>query len=361
MAHIEDTLLLALSSDPAVLALVGDRIYPGEIPDEEAPAPWVYYAVPNSTPFETLARVDSIRHTIEFHALADRYTDARAVIDAVIDVVNGMRSAGVITYSAWADRTQDTTEDGYHHSVQCTVDQPVTPPFTPLDLPGLMGWWSTGPQWCFTDAAAATPAGDTDPIRVRVERSGTGLDFTQATTAARPTLRLSGSRWVGRNDGVDDTMQLATATCQPTAAGLCVVWVGTVNNDIVQMVARYGAFAPQWSLARKFGLAQFTAQLGAGFADGVVAAAALPNGTRAVVIAQYDRTAGKVSISVNRAAPTEVASALGWWFPVSSEPIELGDVDGGFNPLDGDVETLILCAPLSAGDRSSLLTYLGVP
>ncbi len=120
-------------------ALVDDRIYPGEIPDDETPTPWLYYAVPETEPLDELdADTSDVRSEAEFHALADTYATAKAIIDAVRAVLDTYRG-GQVRRAFWMGTAEETTEDGYHHVARFTV------------------WW-------LTDAAAIpdpTPSGYT--------------------------------------------------------------------------------------------------------------------------------------------------------------------------------------------------------
>jgi hypothetical protein len=121
MPSIQETLYAALVADAAVAALVADRIFPGQIPDDETPAPWLYYAVPESAPIDQLddGPLD-VRSEMEFHSLADTYAQAKAVIDAVIAVLDAMTGA-VVKRALWAGTSEESTEDGYHHACRFTV------------------------------------------------------------------------------------------------------------------------------------------------------------------------------------------------------------------------------------------------
>lgn len=120
MASIQETLRDVLSADSILTGLVGDRIYPGEIPDDEVAPPWLYYAVPESTPFDQVDDADLVaRHQVEFHSLADSYATAKAIVDAVIAALNTY-AGGQISRAFWSGTSEETTEDGYHHV--CRVD-----------------------------------------------------------------------------------------------------------------------------------------------------------------------------------------------------------------------------------------------
>ncbi|MBN9522616.1 DUF3168 domain-containing protein [bacterium] len=121
MASIQETLYQVLAGDDAVAELVADRIYPGQIPDDEADTPWLFYAVPESTPFDELDTDDPVsRHQVEFHALADSYAVAKAIIDATVAALNTY-AGGQVTRAFWLGTSEESTEDGYHHVCRCDV------------------------------------------------------------------------------------------------------------------------------------------------------------------------------------------------------------------------------------------------
>jgi len=121
MSTIQETLRAVLGADPTLADLVGDRIYPGEVPADEAPTPWVYYTVPTSDPVEDLDDSPTdVQSEVEFHALADRYATALAVIDAVTACIKSY-TGDVVKRSLWAGSTEETTQEGYHHAARFRV------------------------------------------------------------------------------------------------------------------------------------------------------------------------------------------------------------------------------------------------
>lgn len=123
---IQETLYTALAGDATLIALVGDRIYPGQVPDDEAPSPWLYFAVPESVPLDQLDDgAEDVRSELELHALADTYAEARSIVDAVRAVMGSFRG-GTIRLATWAGTSEEMTEDGYHHAIRFAV------------------WWRTG-------------------------------------------------------------------------------------------------------------------------------------------------------------------------------------------------------------------------
>jgi hypothetical protein len=120
MASFQETLVQVLGDDATLTELLAGRLYPGEIPDEEAPTPWVFYQVPESVPFEDLDADGDARHQVEFHALADSYAEAKAISDAIVGALNGY-SGGQITRAFWEGTSEEETESGFHHAVRFTI------------------------------------------------------------------------------------------------------------------------------------------------------------------------------------------------------------------------------------------------
>lgn len=131
MASIQETLYAALTADATLTALVGESVYPGEIPEDEDPPPWVFYQVPESTPLDQLDDEDEdVRSSVEFHSLGRTYAEAKAILDAVRDVLNRFRG-GSVARAFWEGTAEETTEDGYHHSARFLVFWKASLNYTP--------------------------------------------------------------------------------------------------------------------------------------------------------------------------------------------------------------------------------------
>lgn len=113
----------ALLADPTLSGLVGDRVYPGDLPDEEDPPPWVYYTVPESVPFAELGDVVDVRSEVEVHALGDTYAEAVAVLKAAVAVLQGLDGNGITSFE-WLGSNEEAVDDGYHHSARFSVIHP---------------------------------------------------------------------------------------------------------------------------------------------------------------------------------------------------------------------------------------------
>jgi hypothetical protein len=119
---VQEDLRSLLGADLPITGLVDQRIYPGQVPDEEDPTPWLYYALPESVPVETLAGIAMVRHQVEFHAMADTYAEAKRVLDAVKDLLDGYVSGRRIILSLWQGTAEEVTDDGYHHVARYQID-----------------------------------------------------------------------------------------------------------------------------------------------------------------------------------------------------------------------------------------------
>lgn len=79
--------------------------------------------------------------------------------------------------------------------------------WSPAALPGLLAWYTAGPQWCWEDEARTVPAGDGSVVKGVTDRSGNGYHLSQSTTAYCPILyAVGGGLYVLTFDGVDDGM-----------------------------------------------------------------------------------------------------------------------------------------------------------
>jgi hypothetical protein len=111
-----------LGGAAVVTDLVDQRIFPGEIPDDEPQRPWLYYAVPESVPIALLDGTAGVRHSIEFHAFADSYSQAAAIVAAILDVLNGLTWGRRVNSSFWSGTGEEVTEDGYHHVARFDIE-----------------------------------------------------------------------------------------------------------------------------------------------------------------------------------------------------------------------------------------------
>lgn len=84
MPSPEESLRLSLSTDPGVIALVGDKIYPDELPQEQA-LPAVVYGRVSTEPIYTLNNTHAAtRSRLQAVCWARRRNDAETLADAVM-------------------------------------------------------------------------------------------------------------------------------------------------------------------------------------------------------------------------------------------------------------------------------------
>lgn len=121
MASIQETIRALCGADPTIAAIVGDRIYPGEVPDNETPAPWLYYTLPETLPSDDLDGDGFIDAQVEFHVLTDTYAEAKSLIDAIKGALNAF-SGGQVIRAFWRGTSEEAIEGiGYHHSARFDV------------------------------------------------------------------------------------------------------------------------------------------------------------------------------------------------------------------------------------------------
>lgn len=124
---------------------------------------------------------------------------------------------------------------GVWSGVGATVNGSVTNG-SEIGNPGTLSpaaWYSPGPTWCFKDAAKTQPCADGDSIYTWADRSGSGRDLIQATSANRPLLILSGGVWIVRTDGVNDRMQSGFALVNPHTRFFVVKTLSAQNDTHV--------------------------------------------------------------------------------------------------------------------------------
>jgi hypothetical protein len=97
---------------------------------------------------------------------------------------------------------------------------PALTSFNPVGgLANLIAVYTASPTYCFSDAAGTVPCAVADPVYVWKDRSGNARDLTQATLAARPTLRQVSGKYVVRFDGTDDFIDRAHTQVGTTGQG----------------------------------------------------------------------------------------------------------------------------------------------
>ncbi len=98
-----------LLADAAVQALVGSRIYPNTLP-QDAALPAIVYLHPDGRPESTFSGYTIKRVATRVNCHSDRYNEAHAVAQAVVNALNGYQSASVApVYLGSHDHYDDVT------------------------------------------------------------------------------------------------------------------------------------------------------------------------------------------------------------------------------------------------------------
>lgn len=120
--QFQEDLRAAAMACPELVALIGDRFFPGELPDDETPAPWVVYNVPHSAPALELVEdgPTDVLSDVDFHALAESYGAARAIIKAIRRALKHHRGPAV-RLCTWSTTAEEETEAGFHHVARFKV------------------------------------------------------------------------------------------------------------------------------------------------------------------------------------------------------------------------------------------------
>lgn len=109
---VEAAIYGQLASCSALVALVGDRIYPSGKADPDSPRPLVVYSLSSADPMRQLDGTIAIaRYTVSVEALAIHKEDAKAVADAADGALDRQVFNGVRAYQT--DRTGEDADDGY--------------------------------------------------------------------------------------------------------------------------------------------------------------------------------------------------------------------------------------------------------
>ena len=110
---VEASLRTYLGADATLTALVGDRIYPGDIPDHDAPTPWLFYVVARSDPHVRLkGTAAKAKHTVELSALGETYSAAAAVGSRVRELLDDWAGDGTVGQCSWVSTERNPIDGG---------------------------------------------------------------------------------------------------------------------------------------------------------------------------------------------------------------------------------------------------------
>lgn len=113
MPSVEESIRTALGASAALAALVGNRIYPNRVPNDDTPTPWLYYSTPDSTPIDDLDAGPDLWADLELDILAEDYDTARAIADAAYNALHTYRG-GQVKRALWAGGSSNVIDLGYH-------------------------------------------------------------------------------------------------------------------------------------------------------------------------------------------------------------------------------------------------------
>lgn len=117
--------------------------------------------------------------------------------------------------------------------------------FSPTDIAGLVGWWDFSDiSTLYQDSGKTTAvSADGDPIGAAVDKSGTGNDITQGTTAAKPTYKtaIQNGLSVARYDGGDFLAR--TAALMTNSFTAIVFYQATAVGSVQWLIDQYDASA----------------------------------------------------------------------------------------------------------------------
>jgi hypothetical protein len=109
----EEAIRQFLGESESVSALVDDRIYPGEIPDDDTPSPWIFYFLSEERPDAKLASNDWGSATARVEGFAETYSEARELKEAVKTALNA-RLVGGLYKCLWKDATTEPVDGGFN-------------------------------------------------------------------------------------------------------------------------------------------------------------------------------------------------------------------------------------------------------
>lgn len=246
--------------------------------------------------------------------------------------------------------------------------------FNPLTLSPALWLDSSDPSTLYQDSALTTLAvADADPVGGWKDKSGNGRNVTQATGAARPTLRLAvqNGRPVLRFDGTDDTLlfsggalDLARNVAEFTIAGVfkstdatnnrvaLTLSVGTATTARVRAVVNDAGQVGVWGTGGRRLDADSLVSVNGGSVSTTLFSqiTARYNLTNTTCQLYKDGTLAASNTSYQTAGSTsDTASQVG----------TIGSVNSSTNFWLGDIsEILLFRRAITETDRVQLATYL---
>jgi hypothetical protein len=212
--------------------------------------------------------------------------------------------------------------------------------FSPSSIAGL-GLW--------VDASQITGLADGDPVATWSDLSGNGRNFAQATSAQRPTYKVSilNGKPVVRFDGVDDRLDAAYVVAQ----GLSVfsVLVPRTNTGTPAYYDDVSTSGSPCTIYRGAGAGNYTLNAGTDLNSGT----AVATGTPVVTGGIY--SAASSVVTINGTSASGAAGSSGY---TVGPRLGCNRLSGNFAQVDF-AEYLIYNSALSSTNRRLVEAYLG--
>lgn len=234
--------------------------------------------------------------------------------------------------------------------------------FSPLST-GKLRLWLHGGARTWQDAAMTVPAAlDGDVVGGWGERSGFLNNVTQATTAAKPVLRVGALN--GKNvlefDGTDDHL-IRTNTASLEATDMTVMAVANVVDRVTSLalVSRWAGGFPRWRLQLRESTHPASQVVQMLYANANAARTAPALNTWHVFTGEYKSDVGEVQVRLDDSTAVVTAVAAG---AVNQRALYVGATwDGAGNPYyyhKGYIAEICYFVPsLTDAERLQMLDY----
>jgi hypothetical protein len=235
------------------------------------------------------------------------------------------------------------------------TDVEAPPAYSPATLPSLRVLLRAG-VGCWQDAAGTIPAvQDGDPVGRWDDLRGLAWPSAlQPTSAARPTLRSVGGKWVVRFDGADDFLTLSGTNLGATPEMLLTTRVHTYTANGVILSATGNGFFVGTYLAG-------SGNVGANNSNGILLVSLpLPLGQLSTVAAHLARGAGANTsrFAVGLSAPVAFTVVASDYTALDADDCYLGRFAAPGHYQNCDLAEVALCAArVPDTDRAAYLAY----
>lgn len=226
----------------------------------------------------------------------------------------------------------------------------IRPAFTPTGIAGLQLWLdASNAATLFQNSNGTTPAtADNDPVGYWGDLSGHGWNETQATAAARPTLKLAIQNGLPAVlfDGVDDFLASTSfSAADPLDVYLACRWLDTSGINFVYGLNSGTDGVRIYGYAGGTDAATMSSKTGGGFFS-----LTFPTGWNQVT-ARYNGASSSFRANGTQTATgtTDSGTATG---------LEVASIGGGTFPANLYVGEMLVYTSLSAADQAAVEGYL---